>query len=53
MERKKLLEVAHVSVRGTSFRITLPRKIVQRLNLSEGDIVGFYDDDGIRIDKIE
>jgi len=53
MERKKLIEVAHVSVRGSSFRITLPRKIVKRLNLSEGDIVGFYEDDGIKLSKMD
>ena len=53
MDKKKLLEVAHISSRGSSFRITLPRKIVERLGLQADDIIAFYEDDGIKIDKIQ
>ncbi len=56
MEKQKdrrLIDVAHVSLRGTSARITLPKKISKRLSLKDGDIVAFYDDDAIVIDKLE
>lgn len=53
MEKKKLLDVTHISSRGSSFRITLPKKIIQRLNLKEDDILAFYEDDGVKIDKIQ
>ena len=53
MERKQLIDVAHVSMRGTSVRITLPKKIVQRLKIGDGEIIAFYDDNGIKIDKLK
>lgn len=54
MEKKQLLEVAHVTIRGTSIRITLPKKIVKILDVTEGDIVGFYEEDGyIRLQKMK
>ncbi|MCL5782990.1 MAG: AbrB/MazE/SpoVT family DNA-binding domain-containing protein [Candidatus Thermoplasmatota archaeon] len=53
MEKKKLIDVTHISSRGSSFRITLPRRIINRLNLTEDDIIAFYDDDGVKIDKIQ
>lgn len=45
-EKKELLDVAHVSSKGTSFRVTLPRKIVAHLALKDEDIVAFYMEDG-------
>jgi bifunctional DNA-binding transcriptional regulator/antitoxin component of YhaV-PrlF toxin-antitoxin module len=54
MDKKQLLEVAHVTVRGTSIRITLPKKIVKLLDVSEGDIVGFYEENGkVGLRKLE
>ncbi|MCL4335847.1 MAG: AbrB/MazE/SpoVT family DNA-binding domain-containing protein [Candidatus Thermoplasmatota archaeon] len=53
MEKKKLIDVTHISSRGSSFRITLPRRVINRLNLTEDDIIAFYDDDGVKIDKIQ
>lgn len=53
MEKRKLIDVTHISSRGSSFRITLPKKIINRLNLSEDDIIAFYEDDGVKLDKIE
>jgi len=52
MDKKPIIDVTHISSRGSSFRITLPKKIVKRLNLKEDDIIAFYDDDGVKIDKI-
>ena len=42
----QLLEVSHVSRRGASLRITIPKKAAEALDLKEGEIVGFYGDDG-------
>jgi AbrB family looped-hinge helix DNA binding protein len=35
-----------VSRRGSSLRITLPKTIREKLGLNEGDILGFYEEDG-------
>ena len=42
----QLLQVSHVSKRGSSLRITLPKTIREKLGLKEEDIVGFYEDSG-------
>ena len=42
----QLLEVSHVSKRGASLRITIPKKIYEKLGIREGNIVGFYDEEG-------
>ena len=42
----QLLEVSHVSKRGASLRITIPKKAAEALNIKEGEIMGFYEDDG-------
>jgi AbrB family looped-hinge helix DNA binding protein len=42
----QLLEVSHVSRRGDSQGITLPKGIRDKLGLKEGGIVGFYEDEG-------
>ena len=42
----QLLEVSHVSKKETSLRITIPKRAAEAMNLREGDIVGFYEDNG-------
>ena len=42
----QLLEVSHVSRKGVSLRITVPKKAAEAMGLREGDIVGFYEDSG-------
>lgn len=42
----QLLEVSHVSKRGASLRITIPKKAAEALDLREEEIVGFYEDSG-------
>ena len=42
----QLLDVSHVSKRGSSLRITLPKTIREKLGLNEGDIMGFYEEEG-------
>lgn len=44
--KKELIDVAHVSAKGTSYRITVPRKIVAALGLRDEDIVAFYKENG-------
>lgn len=43
---QQLIEVAHVSKRGSSLRISLPKKVQTKLCVKEEDIVGFYEEDG-------
>ena len=42
----QLIEVTHVSKRGASLRITLPKKAAEILDVKSEDIVGFYEDNG-------
>lgn len=37
----QLLDVSHLSKRGTSPRITVPKKVQAILNVKEEDILGF------------
>lgn len=53
MDKKKLIDVTHISSRGSSFRITLPKRVINRLDLKDDDIIAFYEDDGVKIDKIK
>lgn len=46
MSDSKLLDVAHVTKRGSSLRITVPKPVVTELGISPADIVGFYIEDG-------
>ena len=50
----KMIDVSHVSSRGTSVRVTIPKKVVKILNLKDGDIVVFKEhrDGFIVIDKL-
>ena len=49
----KVLDVTHISSRGSSFRITLPKKIIKKLGLNEDDIITFYEDGNrVYIDKL-
>ncbi len=49
----KLVAVAKTSTRGSSLRITLPKEIAEKLNVSESEHIGFYEVEGeILIRKI-
>jgi antitoxin component of MazEF toxin-antitoxin module len=41
---KTLIDVSHVSKRGSSLRMTLPRKVAEKLHVGPKDILGFYVD---------
>ena len=41
-----LVDVSHLSKRGSSLRMTLPKKVQIKLGVKEEDIVGFYEEDG-------
>lgn len=54
--RRTILDVTHVSSRGTSYRITLPKKVAESIKLTgNDDIVVFYmEEDGkIVIDSLK
>jgi hypothetical protein len=49
-----LLDIAHVSRRGSSLRVTLPKKVSQQLSIEPRDIVGFYlEGDRIILEKMK
>ncbi len=43
---QQLVDVSHLSKRGSSLRMTVPKKIQAKLGVKEEDIVGFYEEDG-------
>ncbi len=47
----QLLDETHVSDKGNSLRITIPRIIREKLALKNGEILGFYEEDGMIIIK--
>ena len=50
----KIIDVTHISSRGSSFRITLPRKIIKKMDLNKDDIITFVEKDGeVVLRKIE
>ncbi len=50
----KLIAVTKTSKRGSSLRITLPKEIAVKLNVSVSEHIGFYEDNGeIVVRKIE
>lgn len=51
---QQLIDVSHISKRGTSLRITLPKKVQERIGVKEEDILGFYEENGkILLRKME
>ena len=49
----ELIDVSHVSRRGSSLRITIPKKVMESMGLKPEDIVGFYKDgDKVIIDTM-
>ena len=51
-EKKKIIDVAHISSRGASYRITIPKKVIERLGIDPEDIIAFVEDDGVKLEKI-
>lgn len=39
---KELIDITRTSKRGTSLRITLPKRIAEKLLIGEGEFLGFY-----------
>ena len=40
---EKLIAVAKTSSKGSSLRITIPKEIAEKLNVSESEHIGFYE----------
>ncbi len=50
----KLIAITITSSKGSSLRITLPKEIAEKLNVSESGHIGFYEvNGGIVVRKIE
>jgi antitoxin component of MazEF toxin-antitoxin module len=50
----KLIAVTRTSSKGSSLRITLPKEIAEKLNVSVSEHIGFYEVNGeIMVRKIE
>lgn len=43
---EKLIAVAKTSSKGSSLRITIPKEIAEKLNVSESEHIGFYEVEG-------
>lgn len=43
---EKLIAVTRTSSKGSSLRMTLPKEIAEKLNVSESDHIGFYEVNG-------
>ncbi len=43
---QQLEDVSHLSKWDSPLRLTLPKKVQAILGVKEGDIVGFYEEDG-------
>ena len=42
---EKLIAVSKTSKRGSSLRMTLPKEVAEKINVSESEHVGFYEVD--------
>ncbi len=42
----QLLEISHVTKRGSSLAAAVPKKVAKLMSLNEGDFLGFYEEDG-------
>jgi bifunctional DNA-binding transcriptional regulator/antitoxin component of YhaV-PrlF toxin-antitoxin module len=40
----ELIDVAHISKRGASMRLTLPKKVAELIGAKEEKIIGYYRD---------
>jgi antitoxin component of MazEF toxin-antitoxin module len=50
----KLIAVTRTSSKGSSLRMTLPKEIAEKLNVSVSEHIGFYEVNGeIMVRKIE
>lgn len=52
--KRTLIDVSHVSKRGSSLRITLPKKVSGKLGIEPEDILGYYyDGDVVVLEKMK
>ena len=51
--KKELIDITRTSKRGTSLRITLPKRIAEKLLIKEGEFLGFYvEGDKVIVERI-
>ena len=46
MAKKEIVDITHVYVRGSSYRITVSRKVGEELGLVDGSLLSFLREDG-------
>lgn len=50
---KKLIDVSHVSPKGKTIRISMPKRVLEILGVNHGDIIAYYEANGkVMIEKI-
>ena len=50
----KLIEISHAKKRGASLGLIIPIKVLEKLRIEDGGIVGFYEFEGkIYLKRIE
>ena len=50
---KKLIDVSHVSAKGKTVRISVPKRVLELLGVNHGDIIAYYLENGsIVIEKV-
>ncbi|MCL4342576.1 MAG: AbrB/MazE/SpoVT family DNA-binding domain-containing protein [Candidatus Thermoplasmatota archaeon] len=49
MPKRSLVDVSHISSKGASMRITIPKRIAVHLGLEASDIVAFYEEEDGKI----
>ena len=51
--KRELIDITRTSSKGTSLRITLPKRIAETLSIKEGEFVGFYvEGDKVLLERI-
>lgn len=54
MAERCMIDVSHVSRRGSSLRITIPKKVSEKLGIGTEDIIGFYFEEGkVVVEKVK
>ncbi len=48
-DNRKIMDIARMTKRGSSVRVTLPKKILKQLNLKDEDLIAFYEGEDGRV----
>lgn len=48
-DNKKIMDIARMTKRGASIRVTIPKKVLKKLNFKDEDLIAFYESEDGRI----